>query len=696
MSRLLFANSPLLLGMAALTIPLIIHLFLRRKRIRLPFSTLQFFIRHDDRSKNWRRLMNWLLLATRMLLLSLLVLAFARPYKPNSPASGDPRTRRHVVFALDRSASMQTLDGGVTRWSKGKAFVQQTLNTLAFEDRVALVDATSGFAPLSAWVPPQQLQKQIEQLECGFGGGDLGDGLQQAIKLFSTETLGDESTIFVVSDLQRQSCQKLDSIPIPQNIQVKVFAVGETNTPNLAISDMALPTGKNSLSATIINYSQQDAKEVALEWDIDGHAFASPSLTLPPRATTNISAPLPALTPGSHQILARLQPDDRFAPDDTRHLVLQVPAPLNVLCVEPRRVKHAFEEETFFLVSALQPETTNSLLSSFHIDKIAPEALPEKLAANARSRYQLILLPVLHDVPEASTKALLDFVQQGGGILFFAGEGLTPGQYNAAFKDLLPANLGRFEGELSAFDKSWRLTDCDSNCVVFAPFRQPGSGNLSISEFWRRCSLTPTEGAQVLARFGDQSPFLISKQLGHGRVAFLNTSANTAWSDWPKHKTFVPCLHSLCHYLAGDELTLGARIDKPWLAGGTGEVELQPGHGPKTYRVRHGKGADSALATDEHAKLQLSVPQPGFYSILDSDGQTVRIVAVNSPQRESDLSALTPGEFQQQLIHRQAVTPSGFAILDSTDGRQNFWRLLMFAGAIALLFEVILANRTYA
>jgi hypothetical protein len=60
------------------------------------------------------------------------------------------------------------------------------------------------------------------------------------------------------------------------------------------------------------------------------------------------------------------------------------------------------------------------------------------------------------------------------------------------------------------------------------------------------------------------------------------------------------------------------------------------------------------------------------------------------------LAALTPGEFQRQLIHRQAVAHSGFTVLDSTDGRQNFWRLLMFAGAFALLFEVVLANRTYA
>lgn len=664
--------------------------------MHLRFSTLQFFLKHDDHSKSWRRLMNWLLLATRMLLLALLVLAFARPYKPDSRGSGDSRTRHRIVFALDRSASMQALDGGVSRWSKVKAFLQRTLSELAFDDRVALVDGAGGVAALSSWVPPQQLQKQLGKLDCGFGTGDMGDGLQQAVKLLLAEDYPGQSTIFVISDLQRQSCQKLDSIPISQNIEVKVFAIGETNMANLAVSDLALPTGKTSLSATVVNFSQQDANDVALEWEIDGHAIASPSITLPARSTTNISASLPTLKPGWHQIAARLQPHDRFSVDDTRHLVLQAPEPLNVLCVETRQVKHVFEEESFFLVSALHPEATNSMLSSFHVDKVALDMVPGKLADAAGMRYKLILLPVLREVSDGFGKALTEFVQRGGGVLFFAGEGLNPGHYNAAFDGLLPATLGRLEGDLSAFEKSWRLTDCDSNSTVFATFREPGSGDLMVPEFWRRCNLAPGEGAQVLARFGDKSPFLISKRFGQGRVALVNTSANTTWSDWPKHKTFVPWLYGLCHYLAGVELSLGVRIEKSMIAGTTVEVDPGPDRASQTFPVRYENGPELAVKSDAQGKFQLNLPQPGIYSVLDSDGKTIRMIAVNPPQRESDLAALTTGEFQQQLIRSQAAAHNGFAVLDSTDGRKSFWRLLMAAGAITLLIEVLLANRTYA
>jgi hypothetical protein len=200
----------------------------------------------------------------------------------------------------------------------------------------------------------------------------------------------------------------------------------------------------------------------------------------------------------------------------------------------------------------------------------------------------------------------------------------------------------------------------------------------------------------VLARFGDKAPFLISKHLGQGRVALVNTSANTAWSDWPKHKTFVPWLHGLCHYLAGDELALSIRIEKPMIAGTTAEMDLGSERTTRTFRVRYADGLEEVLKTDVQGKLQLSLPQPGFYSLIDSDGQTLRVLAVNPPQRESDLSALTVREFQQQLIRSQAVTHSGVAGLDLKDGQQNFWRLLMFAGAITLLVEMVLANQTYA
>src|SRR5438093_13335737 len=112
MSPVFFTNVALLAGMGALAIPILIHLLLKRQKQRLRFSTIQFFVRQDEQASKRRKLRNWLLLAVRLLLVALLVLAFARPYLKNTPAAAEARKRRVAVFNLDRSASMQALARG--------------------------------------------------------------------------------------------------------------------------------------------------------------------------------------------------------------------------------------------------------------------------------------------------------------------------------------------------------------------------------------------------------------------------------------------------------------------------------------------------------------------------------------------------------------------------------------------------------
>src|SRR6476660_517485 len=107
MGRLLFTNIGLLAGLAALAIPVVIHLLLKRKKQRLRFSTIQCFQKQDQQSTKNRKLRNLLLLAVRLLLLALLVLAFARPYLPQNQIGPGAQKRRQVIFVVDRSASMQ-------------------------------------------------------------------------------------------------------------------------------------------------------------------------------------------------------------------------------------------------------------------------------------------------------------------------------------------------------------------------------------------------------------------------------------------------------------------------------------------------------------------------------------------------------------------------------------------------------------
>jgi hypothetical protein len=675
MSRVLFSNAALLAGLAALAIPILIHLFLKRRRLRLRFSTLQFFTQQDEKSGRRRKLLNWLLLATRVLLLALVVAAFARPYLPDSPASQNNHIQQRVVFVLDRSASMQVADAGSTRWSKAKDIVLKALGEMGLDDRVALVECASRATTLSQLVPPPKLKPQIEQLQPGFGAGDVGDGLQEAVKLLSAKDVRGHLSIYLISDLQRQSCQKLDSSFVPQNIELKILPVGETNTPNIAVSDLTLETGKTPLQATVANFSDHDATETALTWVIDGHSTPPVPVVLAAHGTTNVTGALPILQSGWHQIEARLPSHDSFVLDDVR-------------------------ESSFFLVSALQPgrDETNAPPSLFDIEKISPDALVGKLTGVAASPYKIVLLPALRQLPEGCGQALLEFARHGGGVLLFVDNGLGASQYDGELGGLLPATLDRIEGESLTFENYWRLHDFDSNSTVFSAFRNPRSGDLTLPEFWRRYALTPGDSARVLARFRDAAPFIVSREIGQGRVLLVNTSADTSWSDWPKHKTFVPWLHGACHYLAGDELSLGPRPENSWVAGTLAEIKLGATHGNQELSLHPPAGADFPVKSDDQGQVEFPLDSPGFYSLLDSSRQTIRVLAVNPPQRESDLAAFTSSEFQTQLVRSQAMPETGFmtGMLAPVDGGKSLWRILMLAGALFLVLETVLANRTFA
>ena len=92
-----------LLGLAAIGLPVYIHLLRRHITTPLPFSSLMFFERGTQSSTRHRRLRYLLLFSLRAALLLLLVLAFANPFirlagagaKRNTAAVGGRRLLQH-------------------------------------------------------------------------------------------------------------------------------------------------------------------------------------------------------------------------------------------------------------------------------------------------------------------------------------------------------------------------------------------------------------------------------------------------------------------------------------------------------------------------------------------------------------------------------------------------------------------------
>ena len=93
-----------LAGLAALGVPVFVHLLRRHVTIPRPVSSLMFFERGTQSSTRHRRLRYLLLFALRLALLLLLVLAFANPFVRRSAAEANGRL---LLIVLDNSFSMR-------------------------------------------------------------------------------------------------------------------------------------------------------------------------------------------------------------------------------------------------------------------------------------------------------------------------------------------------------------------------------------------------------------------------------------------------------------------------------------------------------------------------------------------------------------------------------------------------------------
>src|ERR1035437_9720833 len=106
MGAMSFVNPLFMVGTLAALVPVLIHLLTRDRIRRVEFSTLRFFAKNSQRVLRRKRYQEIILLAMRMLICTLLAVAFARPFfggKADEARAGVGTAR---VIVADVSGSM--------------------------------------------------------------------------------------------------------------------------------------------------------------------------------------------------------------------------------------------------------------------------------------------------------------------------------------------------------------------------------------------------------------------------------------------------------------------------------------------------------------------------------------------------------------------------------------------------------------
>ena len=150
-------------GAAAVAIPIIIHLLMRRRRKPIEWAAMRFLLEAYRKHKRRLRLEQWLLLAARCLIVALLGAALARPFLgAGAGLAGGPET---VYLLVDNSltASAET-DGepALARHARVGAEIVGGLDA-ARGDRVALI-TLGGPAERLVMPPSSELSAVIQTL----------------------------------------------------------------------------------------------------------------------------------------------------------------------------------------------------------------------------------------------------------------------------------------------------------------------------------------------------------------------------------------------------------------------------------------------------------------------------------------------------------------------------------------------------
>ncbi len=119
-----------LFGLAAVAVPVLIHLIHRQRYPDRRFTTLRFFDKTVKHNVIQRKLIDRILLALRVLALIALMLGLARPFFQTTGSGGIGERRRSVAIVLDNSPSMGRMRDGKTLFDRAKTAATAVLDAL--------------------------------------------------------------------------------------------------------------------------------------------------------------------------------------------------------------------------------------------------------------------------------------------------------------------------------------------------------------------------------------------------------------------------------------------------------------------------------------------------------------------------------------------------------------------------------------
>lgn len=554
-------NPPFAWSLAALLVPLWLHLSRRRKYKEVQVGTLRFLNEVLKERRKRSRFEEVPLMILRLLGVSLLAFIFCRPFLNASQRV--PENPAETVLLLDASGSV-TAD----MKQRGLALAQKAAASVPTGSKLTMAqfsDDVETIAEAGKWTPRAGAPT------------DLTRAMSWALDRLGSAGAGRAGKIVLVAHIAAGDLPATPPRVWPPRVTLEVHELLPPSAANSAVRNVSL------LTPYVAGQMELEA-EVLLAADSDR------TVTL--RAEGIVATQ--KVPDGADRVIFKIKPPrdevrgtisvaggDAWPADDVRPFAVRWVQPRRVILVDANPGSTPFEGQAYFADKALTASGAAHGRTPFQPEIVF--GLSGRKGAADLSGVGAVALCGVPMLSNADARSLAQHVDSGGGLVVVLDSRWSRG--SAAVLEsagLLPAGI-RSEGGDDAPVRA--ITEWDRAHPILASFDGREGGDLRDAEWRDGFDIPADEGWKVLARLDGGHALLLEKSrtAKQGRVVVLAHSLTREWTDLPHEPLFVPLVKSLFTYVSQAE---------------TARPEVPPRHpGVHEHRVP-GTYADASGATE--------------------------------------------------------------------------------------------------
>jgi len=660
-----------LFALFSIAIPVIIHLFNFRKFKKIYFSNVAFLKEIKEQNSSQEKIKNLLILASRILAILFLVLAFSRPFIP-SATPHDQSKGNTVSIYIDNSYSMEAVNKEGSLLDEAKKKAKEIVKAYQLNDRFQLL--TNDFeGKHQRLLNPEELIQAIDEVKISTASRSLQQVINRQQLIFSGST---NRFSYVISDFQKGFAgnEPLNADP---NTAISLVKLKSNHLPNVAVDSVWLVSPVHQINATekvvfrLKNYGDELAKNIPVKLMINNQQKAISSLTIAAGKTTVDTLSFSGLNLGWQKGKIMIK-DFPLTFDDELNFAFHVSANQKVLSINGMKsekyIRALFNSDSYFKLTEMPESNINYA---------------------ALANYSLIVLNGLNNPSSGLASALKLYAENGGSVVIFPNLDSDKQIYTKFLTDLnLPAvaELNTTPSKVSVIElKNSLFKD------VFESLPQ----QLDLPEVKRYFSFTEKSASnkENLLQLPANKLFFARYPQKSGQIYLSATGLSTTDGNLPEHPVFVPLLYKIAfasvreqplyYVLMKDNVIESNKIN----LNNNQSLRLVADNFEVIPEIQQSAEKTRLYTADQ-------VKKSGFYDLKQADS-LISVIAFNENNVESDMHYLTPSGLEK-LIDKQRINlvdsdKNSMETLVSTKNKgTELWKLCLILSVIFLAIEILL------